>query len=80
MRRTTIELTDDLFEKLHNERVRRRIKGFSPVIREALEAYFDSGGELQKRRARALALRGSVSDAQASKLRDELKTIRERAW
>ncbi len=46
--RTTIELSDPIYRRLKSVAVNRGIRGFSPIVEEALSEYFRS--EPQRRR------------------------------
>lgn len=70
--RTTIELTDDHRAKLLALAARRRLRGFSALIREALERYLEepsNGGRTQAgakaaRSARKIRARMTETDAE----------------
>ena len=79
--RTTIELTDDHRAKLLALAARRRLRGFSALIREALERYLEersNGGRTQAgakaaRSARKIRARMTETEAEQMQRRiDEL--------
>ena len=79
--RTTIELTDDHRAKLLVLAARRRLRGFSVLIREALERYLEepsNGGRTQAgakaaRSARKIRARMTETEAEQMQRRiDEL--------
>ncbi len=82
--RTTIELTDDLRARLLALAARRRLRGFSVLIREALERYLDEVPEDGRTRRGARAarvarrVRGSLSDAEADRIRRRIDQLWER--
>ncbi len=47
--RTTIELSEPIYRRLKSEAVERGIRGFSPIVEEALAEHFQSDRERQKR-------------------------------
>jgi len=72
--RTTIELTDDHRAKLLALAARRRLRGFSALIREALERYLEEVANGGRTRAGAKAarsarkIRGVVSETEAKQI------------
>ena len=58
--RTTIEIPEDLRQKLVSEAMGRHKRGFSEIIVEALEEHFQKGNE--KRLAVIEKLRGCLSE------------------
>ena len=40
--RTTVELSDPIYRRLKSEAVERGIRGFSPIVEEALSEHFQS--------------------------------------
>lgn len=75
--RTTIEIRDDHRAALLELAAKRGLKGFSPLVDEALEAYLKSGPA--DRRRLAEGLRGAISSTEAAGLRRRTKAIR-RSW
>ncbi len=55
---------------------RRGDKGFSDVLREALDAYLDAQTESEHRRRKALALEGSLKAKEAKKPRERSAALR----
>lgn len=77
--RTTIELKDEHRAKLLEIAVRRREKGFSSIVEEAIEAYLrglEGEGAL---REEALRQRGALSAGEAERLRTHAASLRE-SW
>ena len=79
--RTTIELTDDHRAKLLTLAAKRRLRGYSSLIREALDRYLEEpangGGTRAGARAARSArkIRGFMSETEAEQVRrrvDEL--------
>jgi predicted transcriptional regulator len=77
--RTTIEIRDDLRARLLALAAKRRQKGFSRIIEEALERYFRDEEGRSDRLARVLALRGTLSAEDAAEIRAEIGELR-RNW
>ena len=46
--RTTIELPDDLRQRVVSEAAARNLRGYSPVIVDALRAYFDGAHDVRQ--------------------------------
>jgi hypothetical protein len=74
--RTTIEIKREHRAKLLQLAARRGEKGFSPVVAEALEAYFQADGERERLRRRALRLRGTLPKAEIEPLQHDTKALR----
>jgi hypothetical protein len=74
--RTTIEMRPDHRSRILEMAAARGEKGFSTVIAEALELYLETQRKRTKDTKSALALRGSMSDAEAAGLLTETKKIR----
>lgn len=68
--RTTIDLPDAQHHALSTLAGRRGLRGFSPLVQEAVELYLDAigGAELDA----VLALRGSISEGEAAGLRQRI--------
>ncbi len=77
--RTTIELKDEHRAALLALAARRKKKGFSELIGEAVDVYLKSLRDQEKTRRRALAALGSFSDKEAEDLRRHVKEIR-KTW
>jgi hypothetical protein len=74
--RTTIELSDPVYRRLKASAVDRGLRGFSPIVEEALSEYFQS--ELQRRQLSSAiaAARGAWDEQDAAAFERE----REQAW
>ena len=70
--RTTIEISQDFHQKLSLEAALRHKKGFSSLIEEALEQYFQSSH--QKRKELVKKLKGCLS---AQEYTQEMERLRE---
>lgn len=77
--RTTIELSDDHRARLLELAARRREKGFSAIVEEALERYFAREERRREAVGRALAALGSFSAEEADRLEEEVARLR-RSW
>ena len=76
--RTTIEITAAQRAELLGLAARRGEKGFSALIRAAIERYLKGEADRQDRIAAALALRGSLDDEAADRMLKSIKEIRSR--
>lgn len=74
--RTTIELKPEHRARLLELAARRNDKGFSNLVGEALDLYFEALEERERRRLIALRLRGCFAAAEVEALRE---AIRERS-
>ncbi len=70
--RTTIEIPGELRQKLLLEEALQHRKGFSGIIVEALEQYFQSGQEGRKQRVKVL--KGILSQQE---YKEEIKALKE---
>jgi predicted transcriptional regulator len=77
--RTTIELKDEHRAKLLEIAARRREKGFSNIIAEAVEAYLRGVESDAPLREEALLQRGCLSEEDAERLRAHAASLRE-SW
>lgn len=77
--RTTIEITDEQRSKLLEAAARRGEKGFSIIIQEALDQYFENESARRERVKRALAVAGSLSAEAADRLEEHTQKLR-RSW
>jgi predicted transcriptional regulator len=77
--RTTVEMKDEHRAKLLELAAKRREKGFSDILAEAIETYLAEVERSDERRRGALALRGSLSDVEADELREVAGRLRE-SW
>jgi hypothetical protein len=60
--RTTVELSEPLYKRLKAVAVDRGLRGFSPIIEEALSEYLWSNGSEPRHRAAAERGRGLLRD------------------
>lgn len=74
--RTTVEITDAQRAELLKLAAQRHEKGFSAVIREALDLYLRQHRARREKVEKALALRGSLSDDEAEGLERSLAQLR----
>ncbi|MGH2747604.1 MAG: ribbon-helix-helix protein, CopG family [Actinomycetota bacterium] len=72
--RTTIEITREQHLALTELAAKRGIRGFSPLVREAIDFYLRERHESEMKEF--LELRGSISDEDA----DEMKRRIDKAW
>ena len=77
--RTTIELKDEHRARLLELAARRREKGFSGIVAEAVEAYLRALGSDATVREDAVKQRGSLSAEEAERLRAQAASLRE-SW
>jgi len=79
--RTTIELSDDQRAKLLALAARRRLRGYSALIQEALERYLKeapNGGQTgsgAKAARVARKIRGTLSKAEAERMRRRIEEV-----
>jgi Arc/MetJ-type ribon-helix-helix transcriptional regulator len=79
--RTTIELTDDHRAKLLALAARRRLRGFSALIREALERYLEepsNGGRTQagaKAARSARKIRARMTETEAEQMQRRINEL-----
>jgi len=74
--RTTIELSDDLRSRLLAMAARRGDKGFSHLVQEAVERYLTEEEERLARTREAVDAIGSLSEEQAERMRESIRTLR----
>jgi metal-responsive CopG/Arc/MetJ family transcriptional regulator len=74
--RTTIELSDPVYRRLKATAVDRGLRGFSPIVEEALSEYFQSERERSQVTQAIRAARGAWGEAQAA----EFERERKEAW
>jgi metal-responsive CopG/Arc/MetJ family transcriptional regulator len=74
--RTTVELPDPLYRKLRAVAVQRGMRGFSPIVEEALTDYLAAEGQRRELVAAIEAAEGAWTDQDAA----ELETAIEQAW
>ena len=70
--RTTINIPDNLKQKLVIEATSRKIKGYSQIIIEALNCYFDN--QIEDRKATICRLKGSLTKEEYE---DEQRKLKE---
>jgi len=75
--RTTVEIDDAQRAELLKLAAQRGEKGFSSVIREALELYIRQHRAKKEVVAKALELEGSFSDDEADALEASVRNLRE---
>ncbi|MBI2883464.1 MAG: hypothetical protein HYY11_06115 [Candidatus Methylomirabilis oxyfera] len=79
--RTTIELTDDQRARLLALAAKRRLRGYSVLIHEALERYLEeppNGGRARaatKAARAARKVRGTLSEAEAEQMRRRIAEL-----
>lgn len=76
--RTTIELPNALRAKLLELAARRGEKGFSNLVREAVEGYLARLEARDEPRRAALEALGSVGEAEAERLSESVHRLRDR--
>lgn len=69
--RTTVEITEAQHHTLTDLAVRRGLRGFSPLVQEAIEQYLDGlgGADLDA----VLSLRGAITEDEAAGLRQRIE-------
>jgi metal-responsive CopG/Arc/MetJ family transcriptional regulator len=76
--RTTVEIDDDQRAELLKLAAQRGDKGFSAIVREALDAYLEQHRAKREIVAKALKQRGSFSDAEADVLEASVRELRQK--
>lgn len=74
--RTTIELSESVYLRLRAAAATRGLRGFSPIVEEALAEYFDSEHQRRELVAAIELAEGAWSDEDVA----DLERARERAW
>ncbi len=74
--RTTIELSDPIYRRLKSAAVDRGVRGFSPIVEEALSEYFQSEPERRRLVDAIAAARGAWSGMDV----EEWERERKEAW
>ncbi len=74
--RTTIELKPEHRARLREIALRRKLRGVSHVIAEALDAYFDRFDRPRSRRRVVRRLKGAISADEARHLRETARALR----
>ncbi len=76
--RTTVEIDDSQRAELLKLAAQRGDKGFSGIVREALDVYLQQRRARRKVVERALKLQGSFSDREADALEASVRYLREK--
>jgi hypothetical protein len=76
--RTTVEIDDSQRAELLKLAAQRAEKGFSGIVREALDLYLPQHRAKRDIVARALEVRGSFSEADADALEASVRELRDR--
>lgn len=74
--RTTIEISDEHRAKLLELAAERGAKGFSELVREAIEHYLAENHARRERAAAAIGVLGSLGDDEADALEASVRRIR----
>ena len=74
--RTTVELSDPVYRRLKSAAVDRGIRGFSPIVEEALSEYFDAAPRRRRAVEAIAAAEGAWSDMDV----EEWERDRQGAW
>ena len=77
--RTTIELSDEHRARLTALAAERGTRGFSELVREAIEDYLAENQARRDRVKAALGALGSLSETEAARLEDAVAVLR-RTW
>lgn len=77
--RTTIEMSDEHRAALLEIAARRRLKGFSALVEDAVASYLKTEAANRARRREAISLKGSLSRAEGERLRKQAAALR-RDW
>jgi hypothetical protein len=74
--RTTVELSDPVYKRLKAAAVDRGMRGFSPIVEEALSEYFQSGLARQRLAGEIAAAEGAWSEMDVARWERD----RDEAW
>lgn len=74
--RTTIDISDEHRAKLLQLAAERGAKGFSELVREAIDHYLAENAARHERVAAALRVLGTLNDEAANRLEDSVKRLR----
>lgn len=77
--RTTIEITAAQRARLLEIAAQRGEKGFSKLVRQALDAFLDAQAGEREVRRRALMLEGVLASSEAERLRASTRELRD-SW
>lgn len=76
--RTTVDIKPEHRTALLALAARRGERGFSNVLEEAIETYLRGVADRQQHKRKLLSLAGSLSNQDASELRETTRSLRER--
>lgn len=76
--RTTVEINDEQRAKLLELAARRREKGFSRLVQEAIDHYLQDLERREQAVRRALATLGTLSEKSEKRMKSSLRTLRDR--
>jgi len=74
--RTTIEMSDDIRARLLEIAARRGMKGFSPLVQDALESFLGELDSENEKVRRALLLKGAFREKDADSMRAIIRHLR----
>jgi hypothetical protein len=74
--RTTVELSEPIYRRLKQAAVERGVRGFSPIVEEALGEYFGSEPHRRRMIVALAAARGAWTDADVA----DFERDRQEAW
>lgn len=74
--RTTVEITNEQRVRLTALAAERGLRGFSALIREAIDMYLEEQDDLEE----VLALRGILSDEEADEMERHVAELRAAPW
>jgi len=77
--RTTIELSDDHRSALHSLAARRRLRGYSKLIQEAIDFYIKEKVRKEDNIKQLLKMKGTWNEEEAKKFRKRIEEVR-RNW
>jgi hypothetical protein len=77
--RTTVEMREDHRARLLELAARRREKGFSGVLAEAIDTYLSEVERAEAKRRAALALQGRLSDEEGEEMLRVARRLRD-SW
>ncbi len=76
--RTTVEISDEQRSQLLKLAAQRGEKGFSSLVREAIDLYMRQHRARREAVAKALKVKGSFSDDEADALQASVRAMREK--
>ncbi len=74
--RTTVEITDEQRVRFTALAAQRGLRGFSALLREAIDMYLEEQDDLDE----VLALEGCLSDEEAHEMERRIAEAREAPW